>query len=150
MQFISSTDIKNAKKQFNKMRVLTILLIILSLSSCSTTGMENFMKELWVVNSVEYNGKKYENGLDLLLLNTLSFKAESKCEMPGWLKSRTSSEKGNWSIEKINGKYFLVIKGCQSEIYNSKYQIFINNDNPKLMTLESDSLKLICGAAKIL
>jgi hypothetical protein len=131
------------------MRII-ILLITISLSGCSTTGMENFMKEMWIIKSVEYNNQKYDYGQGLILLNVLRFDSNDECEMPGWLKSRTSSEKGKWSIDKINGKYFLDVKNCTSEIYNNRYEIVIKGDKPKLITLESDSLKFLCAEVQII
>lgn len=132
------------------MRFITITFLSIILSGCSTVGKENFMVELWVIKSAEYKGENLEYGQGLFLLNSFRIDSDGICEMPIWLKTNNHDEKGIWSIERDNDKYFLLIKNCPSNIYNSKYEIVINKDNPKMISLESDSLKLICAEVQMI
>lgn len=125
-------------------RFFSILLFIITISGCSTVGMENFMVELWVIKSAEYEGQKHDFGQGLFLSNTMKFDSSGECEMPGWLKSRHYDNKGNWIIDRNGDKYYLEIKNCITDLYNSRYEIIIESDNPKMIILESDSLKLMC------
>lgn len=125
--------------------VHVFFLITIALFSCSTSRMEKTVVGHWVIQSIEYQGKQITFGQGVLFLNIMNFNADGTCEMPGWTKSKTIEEKGNWSIERINDDYFLKIKNCTTNIYNDKFRLSLNQTFPKRITLTSDSLKLFCG-----
>lgn len=119
----------------------------MSLFSCETNKIRNYLVGSWVVTSIEYNGERYKNGIGFALLNFMIFNKNSKCELPMRNDSRIDA-KAEWKVIKKGANFFLRIKNCKEKLYNGDYLIIQRNESQKRMILKSEILELKCDFAQ--